>query len=89
MKTLIFCDFATMKCTRSEFAQRLLTYGYCENINNFLWVFSPNDDYINFYDSESESVYSMVNDFLNKDSVLLVVQPSDFVSHNKEMIDLD
>lgn len=59
MKFFIYCDFATLKCSRKEFAEKLSTI--CSsviNINNFLWEIEYDEfSVIPYSDNQCETIF--------------------------------
>ena len=82
-KYIICCDFATLKCSRFEFATKLSEFtSHYENINNFVWLIEIDEiDFIPYNpDNICESIYKYLSDFLNYDSFLIVFKASEFFS---------
>lgn len=82
MRFIIYCDFATLKCTRKEFAEKLETFcKYYANHNNYLWEieidFGINNIFIPYSDNLCESIYVLLSEFVSGTSVLKIFRVSE------------
>ena len=80
MNFLICCDFASVKCSHIEFANKLSEFtSYYSNLNDFTWIIEINEmDFIPFYpDDICKSIYYKLSEFLNKDSFFMVSKVSE------------
>lgn len=80
MKYFLICDFSTISCDRSKVAEILseneITF---TNHNDFCWELDvPASFGSPFCDSDSESIYYLFQDYLNKNSFLLVVKSDEY-----------
>lgn len=85
MKYIICCDFATLKCSRFEFAKKLSEFSInFSNLNNYTWEIEIDKySFIPFSpDNMCESIYVMLSEFLDKDSFFIVFKPSESFSND-------
>lgn len=78
MKFIIYCDFATLKCTRKEFAEKLASFcKYYENYNNYLWEIEIDNIFIPYSDNLCESIYVLLSEFVSGSSILKIFKVSE------------
>lgn len=79
MKFMIYCDFATLKCTREEFAQKLETFcTYYENHNNYIWEIEVDAiELLPYSDNMCETIYLQFSDFTDPSSFLKICKVSE------------
>ncbi len=85
MKYIICCDFASMKCSHFEFAEKLSQFtSNFTNLNNFTWELEINEfDFIPYNaDNICESIYVSLSEFLHKDSFFMVFKASESFSND-------
>lgn len=85
MKYIICCDFASLKCSRREFAKRLSEFSSdFLNLNTYTWEVELNE--LNFIpynpDNMCVSIYVMLSDLLDKDSFFIVFKASESFSND-------
>lgn len=85
MKYIICCDFATLKCSRLEFANKLseISTNFL-NLNNYTWEFELEEySFLPFNsDNMCESIYVIFSEFLTKDSFFMVFKITESFSHD-------
>ena len=79
MKFIIYCDFATLKCSREEFAKKLDTFCvWHENHNNFIWEIEVSEmEFIPYSDNICETIYYQFSEFTSPHSLLRICKVSE------------
>lgn len=79
MKFMIFCDFATLKCSHKEFAKKLSEFStFVHNHNNFIWEIEVDDiSLLPYSDNMCESIYVRLSDFTDGSSFLKIFKASE------------
>lgn len=80
MKYFLICDFSTISCDRAKVAEILSDNEISfTNHNNFCWELDVPKTFGNpFCESDAESIYVLFHDYLNPDSLLLVVKADEY-----------
>ena len=78
MKYIICCDFATMKCSRKEFAQKLETFcNHYKRCNDYIWEIEVDElALLPYGDNDCETLYQQLSEFVSPDSFLKICKVS-------------
>lgn len=79
MKFMIYCDFATLKCTREEFTKKLKTFcNYYDRHNDYVWEIEVDKiELLQYSDNTCETIYLQFSSFIDSSSFLKICKVSE------------